>query len=301
MSEWRRQERRSGVIRGMSMIVSSCKEEPPRDVAIVSCTVFIKRPFICRAFSALPITTFLRRLMVPAVSVVDHGCLMQLDPQEWLQIGMLTTGGTEPKTSSLFRKLLRPGDTYIDVGAHVGYHALLARQAVGATGRVLALEPQPYNCNKILVNAALNGFSNITTIVGAAGDQDGVVTLRDQAPYDKARLTLQATGMHDQSVEFEVPVWTLDALVRRHKIDKVRLLKIDVEGYELAVLKGALPILANTENVIFEDAMDMPTEASAGIRELLLREGFILAGVTGEPWNGGSTPENNVCASRKQD
>ena len=175
------------------------------------------------------ITTFLRRVMVPGVSAVDHGCLMQLDPLEWPQIGVMITGGMEPKTSALFRKLLRPGDTYIDVGAHVGYHALLARQAVGATGRVLAVEPQPYNCNKILVNAALNGFSNITTIVGAAGDRDGVVTLRDQAPYDKSRLSLQATGIHDRSVEFEVPVWTLGTLVRRQKIGKIRLLKIDVE------------------------------------------------------------------------
>ena len=245
------------------------------------------------------ITSLLRRLMVPGVSVVDHGCLMQLDPQEWPQIGLLATGSMEPKTSSLFRKLLRPGDTYVDVGAHVGYHALLARQAVGATGRVLALEPQPYNCNKILVNAALNGFSNITTIVGAAGDRDGVVTLRDQAPHDKSRLTVRGAGKNDRNVEFEVPVWTLDTLLRRQNIDKVRLLKIDVEGHELAVLKGAMAILAQTENVIFEDAMDMPTEASAEIRELLLREGFTLAGVTGEPWAGGSTPENNIWARRK--
>lgn len=246
------------------------------------------------------ITTLLRRLMLPGVSVVDHGCLMQLDPQEWAQISILTDGGLEPRTSALFRKILRPGDTYVDVGAHVGYHALLARQAVGATGRVLALEPQPYNCNKILINAALNGFSNITTIIGAAGDRDGVVLLRDQAPFDKARLTLRGTGMHDQGVGFEVPLWTLDTLVRRHKIGKIRLLKIDVEGYELAVLKGALPILADTENVIFEEAMgDDMSETSAGIRELLLREGFTLVGVNGEPWDGGSTPENNVWAHRK--
>jgi FkbM family methyltransferase len=246
------------------------------------------------------ITTLLRRLMSPGVSVVDHGCLMQLDPQEWAQISILTDGGLEPQTSALFRKILRPGDTYVDVGAHVGYHALLARLAVGATGRVLALEPQPYNCNKILINAALNGFSNITTIIGAAGDRDGSIMLRDQAPFDKSRLTLQGTGMHDQGVEFEVPLWTLSTLVRRHKIGKIRLLKIDVEGYELAVLKGALPILADTENVIFEEATeDMSSEASAGIRELLLREGFTLAGVTGEPWNGGSTPENNVWARRQ--
>ena len=278
------------------------RESHPEDATIVVLyRVYRAALHLPRYLGHYRITTFLRRSMVPGVAVVDHGCLMQLDPQEWPQIEMLTTGGMEPKTSSLFRKLLRPGDTYIDVGAHVGYHALLARQAVGATGRVLAVEPQPYNCNKILINAALNGFSNITTIVGAAGDQDGVVTLRDQAPYDKSRLTLRTTGMHDQSVEFEVPVWTLDTLLRRHKIDKVRLLKIDVEGYELAVLKGALSILANTENVIFEDAMDMPTEASADIRELLLREGFTLAGVTGEPWNGGPTPENNVWARRRLD
>ncbi len=246
------------------------------------------------------ITTFLRRRMLPGVSVVDHGCLMQLDPQEWSQINILADGGLEPQTSALFRRVLRPGDTYVDVGAHVGYHALLARQAVGAAGRVLAVEPQPYNCNKILINAALNGFSNITTIVGAAGNRDGFVVLRDQAPFDKARLTLRGAGMHDQGVAFEVPLWTVDTLVRRHGIDRIRLLKIDVEGYELAVLEGALPILAHTENVIFEQADgEVAPETSAGIRELLLRQGFTLADVTGQPWNGGPTPENNIWARRK--
>ena len=184
------------------------------------------------------ITAFLRRLLLPSYSRVDHGLLMQLDPQEWTQIDILTNGGLEPRTASLFRKILRPGDTYIDVGAHVGYHTLLACQAVGPTGRVLAVEPQPYNCNKILINAALNRLSNITTIVGAVGDQDGFVLLCDQAPSDKARLTLAGNGVNDGSAKFEVPVWTLETIMRRHEIDAVRLLKIDVEGYELNVLKG---------------------------------------------------------------
>lgn len=247
------------------------------------------------------ITGWLRRLMVPGIAVMDHGFRMQLDPQEWLQIDMLATGGMEPETSALIGRLLRPGDTFLDVGAHVGYHALLARQAVGATGRVLALDPQPYNCNKIMINAALNGFTNITTVVGAAGDRDGVVLLREQAAYDKSRLSLQGPGMHDQSLGFEVPLWTLDTLVRRHGIDRLRLLKMDVEGFELAVLKGALPILACTENLIYEEAGDMPAETSATIRALLLQEGFTLADVTGAPWNGGPTPENNVWARRERD
>src|SRR5438128_9204386 len=137
----------------------------------------------------------LRRILLPRVDVVADGLRMELDPQEWLQIHLLAGEPLEPRTIELFRKLLRPGDTYIDIGAHVGLHALVARQCVGPQGRVIALEPQPYNCDKILINSQMNGAANILVVMAAAGAEDGPIMLHNQARSDKARLTLAGEGV----------------------------------------------------------------------------------------------------------
>jgi hypothetical protein len=71
--------------------------------------------------------SFLRNRLKPTASKIIYGLAMELDPGEWPQIDLRTTGRLEPKTTALFEKLLAKGDTYIDVGAHVGYHALVAR------------------------------------------------------------------------------------------------------------------------------------------------------------------------------
>jgi FkbM family methyltransferase len=242
----------------------------------------------------------MRRQFAPPITDV-RGFRMQLDPMDWLQIDILTNGGIEPKTAALFHRILRSGDTYIDVGAHVGYHALVARQIVGPAGYVLAVEPQPYNTNKILVNAALNGFSNITTVVGAVGESDGIVVLHDQVATDKSRLTLCGGGVNDGIATFEVPLWSLDTLIKRFDLARIRLLKIDVEGYELNVFKGAVGSLPNIENMIFEVLPDLPAEAASEIRALLSSRGFSLSSVEGAPWQEGHIlPEGNVWARRAQ-
>src|SRR5258708_5538860 len=172
------------------------------------------------------LVAMLRRQLEPWQTSVQ-GFKMELDPLEWIQTDILSTGEFEPKTGALFRKLLKAGDTYVDVGAHVDYHSLLARQIVGPDGRVLAVEPQPYNANKILVNSAINGFSNILVVVGAVGEADGLARLHDQPATDKSRLTLEDHGVNDGIAIFEVPVWSLDTLAMRFQITPGRPLQID--------------------------------------------------------------------------
>src|SRR5258708_18307678 len=172
------------------------------------------------------IVSRLRRQLEPRQTSVQ-GFKMQLDPMEWIQTDILSKGEFEPKTSALFHKLLKAGDTYVDVGAHVGYHSLLARQLIGPDGHVLAVEPQPYNANKILVNSAINGFSNILVVVGAVGEVDGIARLHDQAATDKSRLTLEDHWVNDGIAIFEVPVWSLDTLAMRFQITPGRPLQID--------------------------------------------------------------------------
>src|SRR5258705_12131660 len=82
----------------------------------------------------------------------NYDFVMDLDPIDWIQSDLLRDGGLEPLTSALYGRLLRGGDRYVDVGAHIGFHTLIARHLIGETGLVIAVEPQPYNCQKLLSN-----------------------------------------------------------------------------------------------------------------------------------------------------
>jgi FkbM family methyltransferase len=172
----------------------------------------------------------LRHLLERSVSKVDHDLAMALDPGEWLQIELRRHGCLEPRTTAVLKTILRPGDTYVDVGAHVGYHALLACRCVGASGRVFAIDPQPYNCSRLLTNAELNGFTNCNVVAAAVGSRADFVSLKKQSRTDSARLTLRGPGLNDGLVSFVVPVISLAWLMDRFSLRPVQLLKVDVEG-----------------------------------------------------------------------
>jgi FkbM family methyltransferase len=243
----------------------------------------------------------LRRFFFPfLVADVNYGLRMEIDPWEWGQIAILKDGCTEPETLCVFEKILRPGDTYYDVGAHVGFHVLVARHFVGPTGRLVAIEPQPYNCDRILRNSALNEFRNITVIVGAAGDTCGEIVLHEQGIRDKSRLSIALESVNDLPQKFLVPMIQVAQLMENCGDRLVRLIKIDVEGYEPNVVKGVGVHLPNVENIILEILPDSMDRAETSSMIISLREhGYELLTVRGETWKHGTQlPENNLWATR---
>jgi FkbM family methyltransferase len=230
------------------------------------------------------------------VSIVYKGIRMELDPNEWTQCELLREGITESSTIELYEKILNPGDIYVDVGAHVGFHALVARSVVGSTGNVIAIDPQPYNCDRILSNANLNGFVNVLVIIAAIGPRDGLVVLNNQIPEDKSKLSLSEHWPHRETQQkFTVAMCRLDTVTER--LSSIRLLKIDVEAYEWEVLQGATATLAKTKNLIIELH---PQSASLDRSVNLLKEmGFSLSDVHGKRWEQGQRCEgHNVWARR---
>jgi FkbM family methyltransferase len=224
---------------------------------------------------------------------------MELDPEEWLQIELRAKGCNEPRTTALLERTLRPGDTYVDVGAHVGYHSLVARRLVGDNGRIYSIDPQPYNCAKILTNAELNGFANIVVIAAAVGDSAGFASLKNQSRRDKARLTLAGSGINDVTVTFVVPKITLKWLLNTYKLQRVDFLKIDVEGYELEVLQGAGEALGAVGNMLLEVLPERDLEKNRILERMLRLCGFRLFDLAGAPWQPGRPCiENNVWARR---
>jgi FkbM family methyltransferase len=157
----------------------------------------------------------------------------------------------EPELRQL-QRLLSPGDVFIDVGANVGLYALKAARLVGPTGRVLALEPGAEAYGHLTSNLALNDFAWVEALKVAASDRAGEAVLH-HVPLgnDPQAFSLIA---NDRAEEGEtVETVTLDSLVERCGLDRIDLVKIDVEGAEPMVIAGARRTLATFRPaVIFE-------------------------------------------------
>jgi len=225
---------------------------------------------------------------------------IEIDPWEWTQIDIFKHGHTEPGTLRLFGRILRPGDVYYDVGAHVGFHALVARSFVGPTGKVIAVDPQPYNCARILCNSELNDFHNISVVIAVVGNASGQITLHNQDTRDKSRLSMKLESMNDRPQMFRVPMMRLADLMDESGDQSVRLLKVDVEGYEPEVICGAGSGLRKIENIILEILPDcMGRVEITSMLNRLIENGFRLCDIYGAAWEqGASLPENNLLATR---
>jgi len=142
----------------------------------------------------------------------------------------------EPITSLLALGALRPGDLAIDIGAHVGYFSLLFRLAVGRTGSVIAFEPMPETYRRLLHNVLANRFTNVLPLPLAVADQSGSATFHIHPDNEGESSLLQdGAGGHTTPVQ----VTCLDDLFSDGLPARPRLLKIDAEGVEMDILRGA--------------------------------------------------------------
>ena len=148
----------------------------------------------------------------------------------------------EQETTTILKETLCPGMNVLDVGAHVGSHALLAARLVGPLGKVFAFEPSPDNFALLQKNVALNGYQNIVTIAKAVSDKTGVAMLH-LSPEGNDRNALQRLRSAPPGKSVEVPTISLDDFLEEIGWPPIRLIKMDVEGAEPLVLKGMSRLL----------------------------------------------------------
>jgi len=139
---------------------------------------------------------------------------------------------------SFLGNFVRPNQVIFDVGANIGAHTIFFAQTVGPKGRVVAMEPQRPVFQTLCANVALNGLGNVLTINAGAGEQPGMTTL--ELPEYNAGGNFGGFSLIGQSGNEAIQILPLDNV----ELSSLALIKIDVEGMELDVLKGARQTIA---------------------------------------------------------
>ena len=152
-------------------------------------------------------------------------------------LGSIACGMLETSVQEAMVRHLGPGDVLLDVGANLGFFSLLGSRLVGSQGHVYALEPVPENALAIRRHAELNLVENVSVMELAAAQSPG--TGRLQLVDDRSWSKLEGYGDHPGTEQvLEVELVSIDQLVEAGTLPAPSLVKIDVEGAELDVLRG---------------------------------------------------------------
>lgn len=150
-------------------------------------------------------------------------------------------GTWEPDLAAFMRRRLRPGDTFIDVGANTGCLSALASRLVGPSGTVVAIEPSPSVTVVLQETLTRNDLINARVVAAAVSDRHEELPLF-AGPSWNVGLTTTVAHLNVQE-QGEVRAAPLGSLVTREELANARLIKIDVEGGEDRVLAGIVPVV----------------------------------------------------------
>ena len=230
----------------------------------------------------------------PRVDARRLGLDLELDLRDNLQRTLWFTGTYEPGLLRALHVELRPGDVMVDVGAHVGVHALSAARRLrelGGGGRVIAFEPTDDSSAAVRLAAARNDLP-VEVVRAGLGEVDGTIELRGDPRYGSADA-----GVRSQFGAGEVvataPLLSFDGWAERNRLDRLDVVKIDIEGAEILALRGMRESLKTLRpRLLAIEVKDVVMERGPGdeasLHALLTECGYAPAG----------SPERHVAAFR---
>jgi FkbM family methyltransferase len=168
----------------------------------------------------------------------DDGIRLRCRLPDLIQMYVYLFGAWEPDVAAFLRHRLRPGDTFVDVGANIGCMTALAGRLVGPRGTVVAIEPCPAVIAALQETVASNDLTNVRLVAGAVSDRDHEVALFAGPSHNVGLTTTVARrGLREQGRVRAAP---LGSLVTPEELASARLVKVDVEGAEDRVLAGVV-------------------------------------------------------------
>jgi FkbM family methyltransferase len=194
-------------------------------------------------------------------------------------------GTSEPHIQEALRLILHPGKSFYDIGANVGFLTVLAAKLVGPIGHVVAFEPLPANAMQIEHNLKLNGFYHVRVRREALGNQTGEAAFRVSAKLTMGRLAYIGSADLETAV-IQVPIRSLDRLYTSGELPSPDVLKIDVEGAEIDVLRGSVETLRAARPLLLIELHGTNAGVATFLSELAYRVQVLgsKASVLESPW-----------------
>ncbi|MGW6743080.1 FkbM family methyltransferase [Streptomyces sp. NPDC055025] len=170
------------------------------------------------------------------------GARFAVDTQDLIQRYIYLFGVWEPHMTRWLRGRLGHGDTFVDVGANIGYYSVLASRLVGDGGKVVAIEASPVFLQRLSQNVRLNELGNVRAVNGAVSDSRKTLTF---VLASSANMGANSIVPYDGPAEstFDIEARPLGELLDSAEISTARVIKIDVEGAEGSVVRGMAPML----------------------------------------------------------
>lgn len=195
-----------------------------------------------------------------------YGINYELDLREVIDNAMYIEGSREPDTSHALKILCKHGHVVLDIGANVGSHALPMASYVGDEGKVYAFEPVPWAMKRMKRNLELNNFRNMVLEPIALSDTNEEVEMKFRASFKLGSNSgVGGGGKIDDSwwnecEQVKVRMETLDSYVSKHNITRIDLIKLDVDGFEGKVIRGALRTFRHLKPIIIMEVAPAWTE-----------------------------------------
>ena len=210
---------------------------------------------------------------------------------------LMWCGSYEPHITRCLKLILRSGDTFLDVGANIGYHSFFAAKLVEDPGRVFSFEPDPVLYPRLVHN--LSSFPSARAVNAAVCDRDAIGTFeRSFHPTESGWGTLAQVRSLGQGQQISVQTLTLDSFLQTNGILSVRAIKLDAEGSEFFALQGAARLLRDLRPALLFE-VSPPLLALAGstpdeIGSLLRDHNFKLFEISSKGLNPREFPDSSA-------
>jgi FkbM family methyltransferase len=167
--------------------------------------------------------------------------------------------GFEQEETDYIIKTLKKGDVFVDIGTNIGLFSLMASKIVGEEGKVLCFEPSPVTFSRLKENIGLNDFKNVEIKNIGLSDSKGELTFYVSNNGHDAWNSFAPSQDNKLESSIQVPVSTLDIELINIDKNKIKLVKIDVEGWEKFVLFGGKDFLVNFNPIVMVEFTEANT------------------------------------------
>jgi FkbM family methyltransferase len=233
---------------------------------------------------SIPTTEFCRYVPFDDICMAVEPTLKSIVTQV-----LLAEGDWFEREMELWRYLIKPGMTVIDVGANSGVYTFSAAKRVGPIGHVIAIEPFQGCVDCLNQTRLINEFNWVQIVQAAASNLDGEIYLQLHAASEFNEVILDEPKDSLDTAQ-KVARITLDSLIYRKDIEQLDLLKIDAEGHEVEVIEGAEKLINEFAPLIIYENLAGSQKSNLNIANILIDKGYSLARF--EPWSFRLIPVN---------